>query len=228
MNILKKTYVTLLSLLIAVSCMCYPVYAKAESSYSNFCIEEIHRSNEEDLSFNYFLNNKKFYVKSFRNKDKLVVKTYLVNKKRLELKYTETVDFSWNKDQLITNEKRSVSIYARGRRPQYVRSERYVINFGLKKRVTVGVASAILMTVVSYTPASIVSAVVINAAIGGISTGLLSLPEKIYCNRDLYKSSASGKLYTKFVDTYYKNSNYTGKIGTWSFSKRGMYWAEWH
>lgn len=78
----------------------------------------------------------------------------------------------------------------------YLRTDRYGISL-VGKKVTIAIAA-------------------------GGGAGVASLPDYLYVTSNVYRTHSTGKIYTRYENDYYLDSERTQYIGSWSFSERGL------
>ena len=101
----------------------------------------------------------------------------------------------------------------------YVGTDKYKVNlFG--KKVTVIAAAAAIVTVCPYASMAVATKIVISAIGGGVGASAAVFPNNIYIIDKKYRARSNGKTYARHKCTAYENSNYTGKLYSWTYSKR--------
>lgn len=64
--------------------------------------------------------------------------------------------------------------------------------------------------------------IIISAIAAGGGAAVASLPDYLYVTNNVYRTHSTGKIYTRYENDYYLDSERTQYIGSWSFSERGF------
>lgn len=102
--------------------------------------------------------------------------------------------------------------------PIYLRTEKKTIN--LKKKLTVGAVAAAIAAAVAYGAAATFVTVAVVAVAAFAAYTAAELPRKLYATTKVYRTKASGKLYTRYKGKFYYNAKRTDYCGAITYSKR--------
>lgn len=128
-----------------------------------------------------------------------------------------------SKDPLIEQhryffEKQSQSLVATSKKT-YLRTEKYGISL-VGKKATIAIAAAAIVAATAYVNFPVAVKIVTAAISAGAGAGAASLPDYLYVTSKVYTTHSSGKIYTRYENSYYLDSARTKYVGSWTFSKR--------
>ncbi len=101
----------------------------------------------------------------------------------------------------------------------YLRTEKYGISL-VGKKATIAIAAAAIVAATAYVNFPVAVKIVTAAIAAGAGAGAASLPDYLYVTSKVYTTHSSGKIYTRYENSYYLDSARTKYVGSWTFSKR--------
>lgn len=104
----------------------------------------------------------------------------------------------------------------------YLRTDSYGISL-VGRKVTIAIAAAAIVAAVAYINMAVATKIIISAISAGGGAGVASLPDYLYVTSNVYRTHSTGKIYTRYENDYYLDSERTQYIGSWSFSERGLH-----
>ncbi len=101
----------------------------------------------------------------------------------------------------------------------YLRTEKYGISL-VGKKATIAIAAAAIVAATAYVNFPAAVKIVTAAIAAGAGAGSAALPDYLYVTSKVYTTHSSGKIYTRYENSYYLDSARTKYVGSWTFSKR--------
>jgi hypothetical protein len=131
--------------------------------------------------------------------------------------------FSIRAEKINSNEENNPTLNSRSDNKRYIRTDKYGISL-VGKRTTIMIAAGAILAVTPLVTMPTAVQIITAAISGGGLAGVSSLPDYLYVTSDVYRTRGCGKIYTRYENKYYLDSDRTEYVGKWTFRKRGFEW----